>query len=133
MLSLSLRTLLLAAAILFSVTGNSLAAGDVEAGKVKSYTCTGCHGIPGYKNVYPTYHVPKIGGQNYEYLALALKAYRNGERDHSAMKKQTATIKYSVLALLLASVPFSLAARGDADSGREKAKVCEACHGLDGK
>jgi cytochrome c553 len=49
------------------------------------------------------------------------------------MKKQTATIKYSVLALLLASVPFSLAARGDADSGREKAKVCEACHGLDGK
>ena len=47
------------------------AAGDIEAGKIKSYTCTGCHGIPGYKNVYPTYHVPKIGGQNVAYLEAA--------------------------------------------------------------
>ncbi len=66
----------------------ALAAGDIEAGKVKSYTCTGCHGIPGYKNVYPTYHVPKIGGQNVAYLEAALKAYRDGERDHSTMVLQ---------------------------------------------
>jgi cytochrome c553 len=92
MLSLSLRTLLLAAAILFSVPGNSLAAGDVEAGKVKSYTCTGCHGIPGYKNVYPTFHVPKIGGQNAAYLESALKAYRAGERDHSTMDLQAESL-----------------------------------------
>ena len=92
MLSLSLRTLLLAAAILFSFTGNTLAAGDVEAGKVKSYTCTGCHGIPGYKNVYPTFHVPKIGGQNAAYLESALKAYRAGERDHSTMDLQAESL-----------------------------------------
>ena len=92
MLSLSLRTLLLAAAILLSVPGNSLAAGDVEAGKVKSYTCTGCHGIPGYKNVYPTFHVPKIGGQNAAYLESALKAYRAGERDHSTMDLQAESL-----------------------------------------
>ena len=67
----------------------SFAAGDVEAGKIKSYTCTGCHGIPGYKNVYPTFHVPKIGGQNEAYLAAALKAYRDGERDHSTMVLQS--------------------------------------------
>ena len=65
------------------------AAGDPEAGKVKSYTCTGCHGIPGYKNVYPTFHVPKIGGQNMAYLEAALKAYRDGERDHSTMVLQS--------------------------------------------
>ena len=29
--------------------------------------------------------MPKIGGQNYEYLVVALKAYRNGERTHSTM------------------------------------------------
>ena len=92
MLSLSLRTLLLAAAILFSITGNSLAAGDVEAGKVKSYTCTGCHGIPGYKNVYPTYHVPKLGGQNEAYIAASLKAYRDGERDHKTMVLQASAL-----------------------------------------
>ncbi|HET6591835.1 MAG TPA: cytochrome c [Xanthomonadales bacterium] len=67
-------------------------AGDAEAGKIKAYTCTGCHGIPGYNTVYPTYKVPKIGGQNYEYLALALKAYRAGERHHSTMELQASSL-----------------------------------------
>ena len=67
-------------------------AGDPEAGKIKAYTCTGCHGIPGYNNVYPTYKVPKIGGQNYEYLASALKAYRDGERHHSTMELQASSL-----------------------------------------
>jgi cytochrome c553 len=65
------------------------AAGDTEAGKIKSYTCTGCHGIPGYKNVYPTFHVPKLGGQNEAYIVAALKAYRDGERDHKTMVLQS--------------------------------------------
>ena len=69
--------------------GSAFAAGDIEAGKIKSYTCTGCHGIPGYKNVYPTFHVPKIGGQNVAYLESALKAYRAGERNHSTMQLQS--------------------------------------------
>ena len=54
--------------------------------------CTGCHGIPGYNNVYPTYKVPKIGGQNYEYLVSALKAYRAGERDHATMDLQASAL-----------------------------------------
>ena len=77
----------LTAGLLLSA-GPATAAGDVEAGGVKSYTCTGCHGIPGYNNVYPTYKVPKIAGQNYEYLISALKAYRAGERDHATMDLQ---------------------------------------------
>lgn len=81
-------------AIVFATSYSSTiaAAGNVEAGKVKSYTCTGCHGIPGYKNVYPTFHVPKIGGQNVAYLEAALKAYRNGERDHSTMVLQAQSL-----------------------------------------
>jgi len=67
-------------------------AADPEAGKIKSYTCTGCHGIPGYNNVYPTYKVPKIAGQNYEYLAAALRAYRDGERHHGTMELQAASL-----------------------------------------
>ena len=69
-------------------TGPALASGDPEAGKIKADTCTGCHGIPGYKNVYPTFHVPKIGGQNEAYLVSALKAYREGERQHDTMQLQ---------------------------------------------
>jgi len=69
-------------------SGPLLAKGDVEAGKQKAFTCTGCHGVTGYKNVYPHYHVPKIGGQNYEYLVTALNAYRSGERPHPTMRAQ---------------------------------------------
>jgi cytochrome c553 len=64
------------------------AAGDAAAGETKAYTCTGCHGIPGYKNVYPTYKVPKIGGQNYTYLVNALQAYKSGNRTHTTMNLQ---------------------------------------------
>jgi len=63
----------------------TMAAGDPEAGRVKGYTCTGCHGIPGYKNVYPTYSVPRIGGQRAEYIEAALIAYKSGERSHPTM------------------------------------------------
>ena len=61
---------------------------NVEDGKVKVYTCTGCHGIPNYKNVYPHYSVPKIHNQNYAYLVSALNSYKNGERSHPTMRAQ---------------------------------------------
>lgn len=67
---------------------NSFASGDYEAGKIKAYTCTGCHGIVNYNNTYPTYHVPRIGGQNKEYLVISLKAFRSGERTHNNMNLQ---------------------------------------------
>ena len=35
------------------------AAGDAARGKTLGYTCLGCHGIENYKNVYPTYSVPR--------------------------------------------------------------------------
>jgi cytochrome c553 len=64
------------------------AAGDAKAGKIKAYTCTGCHGIPNYRNAYPTYRVPKLGGQHYDYILAALKAYKAGERKHPTMRAQ---------------------------------------------
>ena len=70
----------------------ALAAGDAEQGKVKAIPCLGCHGIPGYANVYPTYHVPKVAGQHAQYLELALKAYRDGNRSHKTMIAQAASL-----------------------------------------
>ena len=86
--------LFVAASTLFA-SGPACAAGNVEVGELKAYTCTGCHGIPGYNNVYPTYKVPKIGGQNYPYLVSALKAYRDGERDHPTMELQANSLSDS--------------------------------------
>lgn len=62
--------------------------GSAERGKSLSYTCQGCHGVTGYKNAYPSYHVPKIVGQSPEYLSAALTGYKNGTRTHSTMQAQ---------------------------------------------
>ena len=64
------------------------AAGNAANGKQLTYTCQGCHGVVGYKNVYPTYHVPKIGGQSQQYLLNALTEYKQGKRRHPTMQAQ---------------------------------------------
>ncbi len=64
------------------------AAGDASKGKTLTYTCQGCHGITGYKNAYPSFHVPRIGGQSAEYLTQALTEYREGKRKHPTMQAQ---------------------------------------------
>lgn len=62
--------------------------GDPAEGRLKAYTCTGCHGIEGWKNAYPSYHVPRIVGQNYDYIVAALTEYKKGERSHPTMRAQ---------------------------------------------
>jgi len=62
---------------------------SAENGRQLAYTCLGCHGIPGYKNAYPNYHVPKIGGQSAEYLSNALSEYKKGARKHPTMQAQS--------------------------------------------
>ena len=48
--------------------------------------CIGCHSIPGYQASFPyVYRVPKIGGQSAQYIEAALKAYRQGARNHPSM------------------------------------------------
>ena len=78
--------------LLITFGSSAIAAGDVAKGKTKSYTCTGCHGIKFYKNVYPAYHVPRLGGQNEAYIISALKAYRSGERSHTTMRAQAGSL-----------------------------------------
>lgn len=64
----------------------AIAQGDAGIGKEKAFTCMGCHGQPGIRNAYPGYRVPKLGGQGAEYITIALKAYRSGERAHPTMQ-----------------------------------------------
>ena len=71
-----------------SICSGALAAeGDPAAGKGKTSMCVGCHGIGGYKTVFPeVYHVPKLGGQHAAYLVKALQDYKAGNRSHPAMR-----------------------------------------------
>jgi cytochrome c553 len=87
-----LRSLQWVAVAALMAAGHANAAGDAEAGREKANTCMGCHGIDSYTNVYPTYHVPKLGGQPEQYIVSALKAYRSGERNHPTMRAQATSM-----------------------------------------
>ena len=62
--------------------------GNAQTGRTLAYTCQGCHGVTGYKNAYPSFHVPRIGGQSAEYLSQALIEYKKGNRKHPTMQAQ---------------------------------------------
>ena len=117
-------------------TSSAFAGGDIETGKIKAYTCTGCHGIPGYKNTYPTYNVPRIGGQNAEYVVISLKAFRSGERLHNNMNLQAEALSdqdiEDIAAYLESQTADQQAAHGNTMAGMNKSAVCHACHGPTG-
>ncbi|MBM0104175.1 c-type cytochrome [Steroidobacter sp. S1-65] len=109
-------------------------AADAAKGKVLAYTCHGCHGVPDYKNAFPNYRVPKLGGQNEAYIVSALNAYANGERPHPTMHAQAVTLTPEERA--------DIAAFFAAEGGLQNKEVvgtpppatqtCVACHGADG-
>ncbi|MGH8399195.1 MAG: c-type cytochrome [Gammaproteobacteria bacterium] len=75
-----------------TVTVAARAAGDIAKGKVESQTCLGCHGITDYTNVYPTYRVPKLAGQDAAYIVHALEEYKSGARSHLTMHAQASSL-----------------------------------------
>ncbi|WP_049622613.1 c-type cytochrome [Frateuria defendens] len=87
-----LQWLGLIAAAALAVAGGAHAEGDKAAGRKLVYTCNGCHGVVGYENVYPSYPVPKIAGQNAQYITAALHGYKTGERKHPTMNAQAESL-----------------------------------------
>jgi cytochrome c553 len=78
--------------------------GSTERGKELTYTCQGCHGVTGYKNAYPNYHVPKIGGQAPQYIVNALTEYKEGKRKHPTMQAQAQTFSAQDIADIAAYI-----------------------------
>lgn len=112
------------------------AGGDAARGKVLSYTCLGCHGIPDYHNAYPDYPVPRLAGQHADYIVAALKEYRSGLRSHPTMQVQAATLSDQDMEDIAAYFSAEVSVKsGLATTGTEPAKVaqlCVSCHGKDG-
>ncbi len=111
--------------------------GDPERGATLAYTCLGCHGIPGYKNTYPAYHVPKLAGQHPEYLVTALQAYKSGERSHMTMHSQASSLSDQDMADIAAYFANyggqPVESGGEPKGGApESAQLCVTCHGEDG-
>lgn len=82
----------LAAAATLFIVGSAHAEGDKANGRKLVYTCAGCHGVEGYANAYPDYPVPRIAGQNEQYIINALHEYQTGDRTHPTMTAQAQSL-----------------------------------------
>jgi cytochrome c553 len=119
----------------WTLAGPVHAAGDAQRGKQIGYTCLGCHGIEDYKNVYPTYSVPKLVGQNPDYLVAALKAYRGKLRSHGTMYAQASSLSdqdMQDLAAYLSQQPLAKSAPAVGSAPTKVTSLCAACHGANG-
>jgi cytochrome c553 len=133
------KTTIIIAALLFAgATGlqSASAEGDAGRGEALAYTCLGCHGIEGYRNAYPSYRVPKLGGQKSAYLIVALQGYRAGTRQHPTMAALASSLtdqQIEDIAAYLASVSNdTVEAGGSTGASLDAATVCVACHGQNG-
>jgi cytochrome c553 len=130
--------IVLIAALLVTMTAANpaLAAGDPAAGAELGYSCLGCHGIKGYRNAYPSYRVPKLGGQKAAYLVIAITGYRDGKRAHPTMGAQASSLtdqQIEDVAAYLASLGGDTVAAGGATAPSiDLTATCIACHGQNG-
>ena len=130
----------LAATVFYPVSNAAFAAdgataGDPARGTKLAYTCLGCHAIADYRNAYPDYHVPKLGGQHADYMVSALTEYRSGARPHPTMRSQATQMSDAMIADIAAFFATATPAKsGPAPIGTapKAIEVCQACHGPDG-
>ena len=82
--------------------------------------------MTGYKNAYPNYHVPRIGGQSRQYLVNALTEYKKGKRKHPTMQAQAMSFSDEDIAAIAAY----LAARKPAARTNPVRKIDGAKNGV---
>lgn len=126
---------MMVAGCVFALSAMTATAGDAERGRSLAYTCMGCHGIENYKNAYPKYSVPKLGGQNPAYVVAALGEYRAGNRWHPTMQGLATTLSdedRADLAAWFASVAEAKPGAKLVGTPPAQAEACTACHGQNG-
>ncbi len=129
------KAALLATLVLFAQA--AIAEGDATRGEDLAYTCLGCHGIEGYRNAYPSFRVPKLGGQKAAYIVAAVRGYKNGERAHTTMHAQAVSVPDQDLediAAYIATLGAETVEAGGAKDVKQLdiAATCVACHGANG-
>jgi len=108
------------------------APGDQAAGKAAAAACAGCHGDEGVSGNPVN---PSLAGQDAQYLAAALRAYKGGSRNEPTMKGLAGSLDDRTIRDLAAyyaaqqpqppkvSKPLTVA---------EWTQRCDRCHGING-
>jgi len=106
--------------------------GNAAAGKTASAACAGCHGEQGVSTNPAN---PSLAGQDAQYFAAAMRAYKDGTRADETMKLAAAGLADAAIADLAAyyaaqqprqpkvTKPLTLA---------EWVQRCDRCHGING-
>ena len=106
--------------------------GDAGAGKSAAAGCAGCHGEQGVSANPAT---PSLAGQDAQYLAVALAAYKDGSRGDDTMKALAAALDTPGMKNLAA---FYASQQPKAPDVRKPlttaqwAERCDRCHGANG-
>ena len=114
----------------------SATAADLKAGEEKAQSCVGCHGPQGNSN---NAQFPTLAGQQPIYLAIQLKAFKEGSRENPMMNGLAAGLSdedIDNLAAYFASQEAKSAGGGDPDlakQGASKFNMCMGCHGPSAK
>ncbi len=108
--------------------------GDAAQGKAKSEACAGCHGADG--NPGDPKNNPALSAQDAQYLASAIRAYKNGSRKDEVMPGIVANLSDADIDNLAAyftgqerAAPPPVARPMGA---KEWAERCDRCHGPNG-
>jgi len=108
------------------------AGGNAEAGKSAAAACAGCHGELGVSTI-PT--TPSLAGQDAQYFAAAIKAYKDGSRKDETMKGLVAALDERAVkdlgAFFARQQPRPPKVRKPLTTAQWAAR-CDRCHGLDG-
>lgn len=108
------------------------AAGDQAAGKAAAAACAGCHGDEGISGSPAT---PSLAGQDAQYFAAALRAYKDGTRNDETMKGLAAALDDAAIKNLAAYYailqPQAPKVRKPLTT-QEWTQRCDRCHGPNG-
>jgi cytochrome c553 len=119
-------------ALLKPARAQTPASGDRAAGKAGAAACAGCHGDQG---VSANPANPSLAGQDAQYLAAALRAYKDGSRAEETMKGIAASLDddgiKNLAAYYAAQQPQPTKVRKPL-AAAEWAQRCDRCHGVNG-
>jgi len=108
------------------------APGDQAAGKAAAAGCAGCHGDLGVSGSPAT---PSLAGQDAQYFAAALRAYKDGSRSDETMKALVASLDDNTIknmsAYYAAQEPKAPNVRKPLTT-EEWVQRCNRCHGVNG-
>lgn len=108
------------------------APGNQAAGQKAAAACAGCHGDGGVSTNPAT---PSLAGQDAQYFAAAMRAYRDGSRDDASMKAPASAVDDNAvrdLAAYYANQPPQQPKVRKPLTIAQLAQRCDRCHGVNG-